>query len=400
MSKLSWIRTIALTLAVMLCIGCAACAQEEVVIPDFHLNVEHEIPDNEAMRFVQDMRLGWNLGNTFDAYDDGGYVKNHMDLEGHWCGTKTTAEAIRTIHDAGFNTLRIPVSWHNHLDENYRIDQQWLDRVAEVADYALACDMYVIINIHHDTDRRYYYPDEAHYEQSEEYMIAIWSQVAARFADYGDHVIFESINEPRLRDTSLEWYVDVNKEESVSSVKVINRLNQVFVDTVRASGGNNATRYLMVPGYAASVAGVTNEYFVIPQDTVENRILISVHAYTPYSFALDAKGTREFDPANINISQEIPLFMESLYDTFIANGIPVVIGECGSVNKNNLQDRVNHIAYFVYHASARGIPCIWWDNHAFKGNGELFGIIDRKNAAVVHPEIVKAMVKFAMPEVE
>ena len=397
MGKFSFAKIFALVLAVTLCFGCVACAQEEIVIPEYHLNIEHEIPDNEAMRFVRNMRVGWNLGNTFDAYDDGGHVKNHMDMEGYWCGTKTTAEAINAVHDAGFNTLRIPVSWHNHVDENYQIDQQWLDRVAEVADYALANDMYVIINIHHDTHKQFYYPDEARYAQSEKYMIAIWSQVAQRFADYDDHVIFESINEPRLRDTSLEWYVDVNKAQSISSVKVINRLNQVFVDTVRASGGNNATRYLMVPGYAASVAGVTNEYFVMPEDTADNRIIISVHAYTPYSFALDAKGTGKFDAADINFSQEIPIFIESLYDNFIAKGIPVVIGECGSVNKNNLQDRVNHISYFVYHASARGIPCIWWDNHAFKGNGELFGIIDRKNAVVVHPEIVEAMMKYAMP---
>ncbi|MBE5779325.1 MAG: glycoside hydrolase family 5 protein [Clostridiales bacterium] len=400
MGKLTSLRMVALVLAVMICFGCTACA-EQIVIPDFHLNVEHEIPDNEAMRFVRDMRLGWNLGNTFDAYDDSGYVKNHMDIETFWCGTKTTPEAIAALHDAGFNTLRIPVSWHNHVDENFQIDKEWLDRVAEVADYALAHDMYVIINIHHDTDRNFYYPDEEHYEQSEKYIIAIWTQVAARFADYDDHVIFECINEPRLRDTSLEWHVDVNKEESVSSVLQISRLNQVFVDTVRSAGGNNATRYLMVPGYAASVAGVTNEHFTMPVDTVENRIIISVHAYTPYSFALDAGGTNEFDPANINFSQEIPLFMESLYEKYVAQGIPVIIGEFGSRDKRgNLQDRVDHAAYFVYHATARGMLCCWWDNHAFKGNGELFGILDRKNATFAYPEIVEAMVKFAPPKAE
>ena len=153
MGKFSFAKIFALVLAVLLCFGCVACAQEEIVIPEYHLNIEHDIPDNEALRFVRNMRVGWNLGNTFDAYDDGGYVKNHMDMEGYWCGTKTTAEAINAVHDAGFNTLRIPVSWHNHVDENYQIDQQWLDRVAEVADYALANDMYVIINIHHDTHK-------------------------------------------------------------------------------------------------------------------------------------------------------------------------------------------------------------------------------------------------------
>ena len=384
-------RILALSLVLVLCMGSVALA-EEIDIPKLEMQRVFEIPDNEAMQFVRNMRVGWNLGNTFDAIEDKWLpASRHMELESYWCGAKTTPEMIQLLKDSGFNTLRMPISWHNHVDENFQINEHWMNRVQEVVDYAISRDMYVIINIHHDNDPKFYYPDEEHFEQSSRYINAIWSQVAARFADYDNHLIFESINEPRLSGTSLEWRVDKNDPKSVEAMGCISKLNQVFVDTVRAAGGNNADRFLMVPGYSASPEGAMNEYNVLPTDTVENRIIVSVHAYTPYDFALNGAGTGEFE-INSTFSRQIPLFLNNLYEHYVAKGIPVVVGEFGARDKGgNLQARVHFASYYVFHATNRGIICCWWDNHGFQGDGELFGLMDRKTATWKYPEIVEAM---------
>ena len=352
-----------------------------------------QIPDNEAMAFLRRMGVGWNLGNTFDAWDDN--TRDPMGLEKYWCGVKTTEAMIKALKQAGFSTLRIPVSWHNHVDGELNIDGEWLERVRQVADWALDRDMTVIVNIHHDTHRDYYYPTEALYAQSERYVRRIWEQLAARFADCGDRLIFESINEPRMADTQWEWWLDENSEECRQAADCVNRLNQVFVDTVRAAGGNNATRYLMVPGYDASASSVLGDWFALPEDAADNRVIVSVHAYTPYSFALEDGGTDSFELATGAQTAEIGGFMNGLYEKYISKGIPVVIGEFGARDKKgNLQARVNFASYYTAQASARNIPCCWWDNNAFSGWGELFGLFKRADCSWPYPELVEALMKF------
>ena len=175
---------------------------------------------------------------------------------------------------------------------------------------------------------------------------------------------------------------------------MLNELNQLFVDTVRASGGNNATRYLMVPGYDASPACALNDYFTLPQDTADNRMIVSVHAYTPYSFALEMPGISTFGTQAQK--QEIVSFMNGLYDKYITNGIPVVIGEFGAMVKgDNVQDRVDWTAFYAATASARNLPVFWWDNNVFSGNGERFGLLDRKTCTFPHQQVVDALMRYA-----
>lgn len=347
------------------------------------------------MRFTRGMNVGWNLGNTFDAYDDG-FRGNPLDLEKHWVGVRTSEALIDTLCSAGFNVIRIPVSWHNHVNEEFVIDEAWLNRVQEVVDYAYSRGMYVILNTHHDVSAGYYYPDKAHLEISKKYISTIWTQLSGRFAGYGEKLIFESMNEPRAVGTSYEWNYDASNPACVESLECINVLNQLFVDTVRASGGNNVQRYLMIPSYDAAPAPAVSDCFRLPQDSAENKLIISVHAYTPYPFALDANGTRDYSMAlNGPQAKEIVLFMNSLYDKYITNGIPVIIGEFGARDKNgNTQARVDFAAQYAALASARNIPCVWWDNHAFKGNGELFGLIDRRSCTWKQPEIMQALVRY------
>ncbi len=356
------------------------------------------VPDSDAMAFVNAMGIGYNLGNTFDAYIDP-LPGDELSAETCWQNPKTTQQMIKDIHAYGYDTIRIPVSWHNHVDDDINISAQWLDRVNEVVDWAIDEDMYVIINIHHDNheEAKGLYPDKAHLDHSKKYVGRIWEQLSERFKDYDDHLIFESMNEPRLVGTDHEWDFAASYGDCREAVECINELNQVFVDTVRASGGNNASRYLMVPGYAASMDGGTNPFFEFPVDADgnESKIILSIHAYTPYNFALEYPGVSDFDIDNKDRTTDINSFMNKLYMDYVTQGIPVVIGEFGSRDKNgNLQDRVNYSAYYAAMSRARNIPCVLWDNNLFSGEGELFGVYDRKNPDDSLTDIIYALMEY------
>ena len=388
---MNWKRIGCLLAALMLCC-CALASGEETVIPELNI-ARQEIPDNEALRMIQDMKAGWNLGNTFDAFDCS-WLTNKMDYESAWCGVKTTERLIEAIQAAGFRTIRIPVSWHNHLSEDWTIDVDWLRRVHEVVSWAYDRGMYVILNIHHDTSPDYYYPDAAHAENSARYVRTIWTQLAEEFAELDTRLIFECINEPRLKDTQYEWWWDSGSAECREAMAQVVALNQVFVDTVRAAGGLNAERYLMVPAYDANPDYACMKAFSLPEDTAENRIIVSAHAYTPYSFALEQPGIDTFTLEG-NQKAEVARFIQRLYETWVSRGIPVLIGEFGAMEKNgNLQDRVNWTAYYVASARARGMTCCWWDNNCFEGTGERFGLFNRKTGECVSPELLEALMKY------
>lgn len=410
---MKWMRKAAalMTAAALLCTGCAAGGSRlpETSIPDYTIPVnvlgepselvpdvqvdKYQVPESEGMDFIKELYLGWNLGNTFDAADVGNISAEHeLDYEKAWCGDFTKIENIAAVKAAGFKTIRIPVSWHNHVDENDRISRAWLTRVKEVVDWCLDMDLYVIVNTHHDNDEDFYYPDTAHMERSKQYLTAVWSQIAETFKDYDEHLILESLNEPRLVGTDYEWWIDRNNAQCKDAVACINTLNQLFVDTVRASGGTNATRWLLVPGYAASPDGALNPDFAMPNDP-QNRVILSVHAYRPYNFALNKAGTKEWSLDNAGDTGDIVGFMDNLYAKFVLNGVPVLIGEFGAMNKDNLENRVAFSAYYTACARAHGMSCLWWDNNAFAGSGENFGLLYRKSSTFNYPEIVQALLK-------
>lgn len=395
---------VCLLAAVMLMAALPANAEmpvptEGITIPEITVSTSFEVPENEAMAFTRNMRTGWNLGNTFDAVDYLSWFRGGEEkMETAWVNVMTTPELISAVHEAGFNTLRLPVSWHDHVDSNDVISPVWLKRVREVADYALDLDMYVIVNVHHDNKDGFFYPDSAHYERSAEYLGRIWAQMAEVFADCDEHLILESMNEPRLVGTNWEWNMNRYDPTCRDAADCINRLNQLFVDTVRSSGGNNSNRYLMVPAYCANPDYACFDEFVLPTDTAENRIIVEAHAYTPYDFALNtASKSADFDPEKLSMTSQIGGFMNKLYQKFIKNGIPVVIDEYGALNKGgNLQSRVNFAAYYVASASTRGMTCCWWDNCNFTGSGEQFGLIDRRTCTWVYPDIALAIQKYCM----
>lgn len=375
--------------------------QTTIEIPTVNIN-KYEIPENDGLKFIADMKIGWNLGNTFDAIDDN--QKDDLIYETMWNGVKTSKKMIDTLKEAGFNTIRIPVSWHNHVTgTDFTINKVWMDRVQEVVDYVIDNGMYAIINIHHDNSPEYFYPSTETFESSSHYLTSIWSQIAERYKEYDDHLIFESLNEPRLTETNYEWWLDMSQEQCREAVELINLANELFVKIVRATGGNNPTRYLMVPGYDASADYALIDEFRLPKDTNENnqnKIIVSVHAYTPYNFALqgpsEAGSISIFNEEDSNSTKDIDNFMDKIYHKYVSKGIPVLIGEFGARSKgDNLQDRVNFSTYYIAAARARGITACWWDNNAFIGNGENFGVLDRKTLTWKFPDIITGLMKYS-----
>ena len=337
------------------------------------------IADN-SVDFVKNMKLGWNLGNTLDATGTG------MASETSWGQPKTTKVMIDFVKDSGFTTIRIPVSWSNHVDVQYNIDEEWMNRVNEVVDYAMDDGLYVILNSHHDNDK--YYPTSEKYEESSKYLTTIWKQIAERFADYDEQLIFEGMNEPRLSGTNKEWWFSDTDADGIDSIETVSKLDQDFVDTVRAAGGYNETRYLMVPSNRADAWTAMHKSFTLPTDPA-NRLIASVHAYSPYDFAMNDKGYKDWDGSKAGELN----FMDNLKTTFIDKGVGVVIGEFGATNKNNLDARVAWANDFTAKAAANGISCVWWDNAGIKVGSENFGLVDRLGKKIYYPEILDAMLK-------
>lgn len=376
--------------------------QEEPMIPLTipELGIRpYAIPESEALTFVDNMGLGWNLGNTFDAANCD-WLTDEMDYESAWNGTKTTYKMLQDIKSKGFQTIRIPVSWHNHVTgDDHLINEQWMQRVQEVVDWAVELDFFIILNMHHDTEKDFVYPDSDHYETSRKFATDIWLQVSNIFGEYDEKLIFELQNEPRLVGTDVEWWLDNNDPSCLDAVMNINHLNQELVNTVRSTGGLNAQRFLMVPGYVASPEGALHPDFQLPVDSTSNRLIVSVHSYSPYDFALrpdhEKESTDRFDLKQSASTSYIQSFMTNLYNRYILKGIPVIIGEFGSVDRHgNTQDRIDHSAYFVGQASARGMALVWWDNNTLTGDGERFCLYDRKTGIFPYPLIIEAMLQY------
>ena len=353
-----------------------------------------DLQDISGLEFAQMIKVGWNIGNSFDA-SDCTWVSDEMLYESAWNGDMNTKSHIQMLKDAGFNAVRIPVSWHNHVSDNYSISEKWLARVNEVVDWCLESGMFVILNIHHDNSTQFMFPQNQYLEQSKNYISSIWRQLAFHFKDYDERLVFEVMNEPRLIGHNNEWWLDENNADCQEAVRCINEINQVGVNTIRAAGGFNKTRFIMCPGYDASADGALTSGFVLPTDPVSNnsRIIVSVHAYTPYEFALQDGGTAQWSSSNPSDLQNMTGFMDRLYEKYVSKGTAVIIGEFGARNKNdNTAARADFAKTYVSEARKRGIPCFWWDNNAFSGNGELFGVFNRKTSSWYFPEIKDALV--------
>lgn len=340
-------------------------------------NIENAAVSSEQVNqmtsseIIADMKIGWNLGNTLDSYNT-----DSDDNETGWGNPKTTKAMIDTVKEAGFNAIRIPVTWGEHLSDDNVIDADYLDRVQEVVDYAMDDDLYVILNVHHD-DAIWLHPTYSEQETVTETLTAIWSQLCTRFADYDHHLVFEGMNEPRVIGSDTEWTGGTAEERDV-----INQLFQAFVDTVRASGGLNADRTLIVTSHAQSITEVAVSAVKVPDD---DHIAVSIHSYAPWDFC--GTDSDRSDWGSDADRQELDDNFQYLEDTFVSQGVPVVLDEFGAVDKDNTSIRADYYAYYVKSAKEHGITCFVWDN----GTASEFGLLNRKNLTWSAPSIINAM---------
>ena len=336
-----------------------------------------------ASEIVAMMRSGFNIGNTLDA--TGNNYTNIYSQEQSWGNPVISFKLIDALAERGFNVIRIPTTWFKYIskDGNYTIDPEFLDRVKQVVDLCYKHNVFVIINVHHEDWINVKTLDKD-YEQIGVELKAVWEQIADYFADYDQHLIFEVMNEPRMKDTGNEW------NPNAAGCKAVNYLNKVAYDAIMSSHkGHNDERCVMVPPYAASSSSMAMKNMEIPSvDGDYSNVIVSVHSYTPYNFCL-SDNSKTFDPAKDG--KDIDYVFNDIDKYFTSKGIPVVMGETGSTNsQNNTEAREAWSYYFTSKAASYGVPCVIWDNGA-KGSsgGECHCYIDRWTAEWVCDSIIQ-----------
>ena len=346
-----------------------------------------------AGEIVNDINAGWNLGNTLDSHAS--WITEMTqglpsDFETAWENPVTTKQMIEDIKKAGFNAVRVPVTWKQHMDSTGKIDKAWLDRVQQVVDYVVDSDMYCILNVHHDTgEEGWLKATPACVSENGDKFEYLWEQIASRFKEYDNKLLFEGFNE--ILDDNNNWGY-----AGKDSTTAVNQLNQMFVDAVRSTGGYNSSRCLVVNTYAASTdAGILDD-FVVPDDSVENSIIVQVHYYHPYKYCMvQYPDNRVWTDENGKYNMNGTLY--NLYNHFTSKGIPVIIGEFGVSNKENTADRMEYCEYLVSEAKGYGVKCFWWDPGGTAQVDTNYGYIstmvlyNRYNNSFVYPEVVKSI---------
>ena len=317
-----------------------------------------------SQQLVEDMTFGWNLGNTLDVCqadrDGDGKINEHVEAgekvdETLWGNPKATKELFTSLKKNGVNAVRIPVTWRDHMDSNGNIDREWMDRVQQVVDYAYSQEMYVIINVHHDGGGDPKFGAWIIEESQKDYNTFlkkyknIWKQIAERFKNYSDYLIFESMNE-----VGFDTLYNKNKADAYN---LINKINQDFVDIIRATGGNNAKRHLLIAGYYTDIERTCNSLYKMPDDKA-GRCILSVHYYTPWDFCTcDIKHTWG---TNSEVRQ-METLIGKMKKNFVDKGIPVIIGEYAA-SGSDLSSCIFFIEKLNKLCSDYGIATFIWDS--------------------------------------
>ena len=361
--------------------------------------------DLNQSQIVEAMGPGWNLGNQLES------VTDNVPEETNWGNPVITEKLIQSVKAAGFKSIRIPISYFAKIDDDkdYTIDSKWLDRVQEVVDYCIKNDLYAVINIHGDgyntIDGSWLLCNGKNQTEIKKKYKKVWKQIAERFKNYDEHLLFESMNEEF--DGS---YSEPNKEYYQN----INDYNQIFVDTVRKTGDNNTKRWLIIPGWNTNIDYTAGDYgFKLPTDQYrdksidkeEQRIMISVHYYSPWDFCggengvITQWGNEADDPSKTSTTCDETYMKNQLNlmkTTFADKGYPVFIGEYGSIGKTSYDSENEYYrAYFARKLCqlSRKNGCIpmYWDNGYNGVHG--FGLFDRTTCEVTQPVIIDAIME-------
>ena len=348
------------------------------------------------------MGPGWNMGNHMDA------ISNGIAAETIWGNPKCTQSTFNGVKAAGFKAVRICVTWEGHIGKSpaYRLEEKWLARVEEIVGYAEKAGLVAIVNTHHDEsywlDIAKAWNNATQNEKVKEEIFNVWSQIANRFKDKGEWLVFESFNE--IQDGGWGWS-DVFKTNPDAQYKILNEWNQVFVDAVRCTGGNNATRWLGIPGYAASPT-FTIPGLVLPKDyTSANRLMVAVHDYDPYNYTLNDPLVPQWghtaDPSkrcSDKDEENVVWVFDQLKTTYLDKNIPVYLGEmgCSRHSEADFPYQKYYIEYFCKAAADRSLPMYLWDNGASGIGAEKHGYIDHGSGVFFDDkakELIGLMVK-------
>lgn len=380
--KKRFLHLFSLMLAVLMLIPCVGSAEEA------------EAVDNGVMRegltALEATRLmgnGINLGNTLEACDNNVGIKTNTPLsyETHWGQPKTTQAIIDGMKAAGFDTIRIPVAWMTnatHLYEgDYTIDADYMDRVEEVVRYARKAGMYVIINDHWDGGWYGMFGSESAETRAlamEAYK-GMWQQIAERFRDYSDYLIFESANEelggrfdensPLYCSDSVVTYLTDDERYALT-----NEINQTFVDVVRATGGNNATRFLLIAGYSTDIDKTCDDRFRMPKDTVDSKLMVSVHYYDPWSYCGASSAVSATKWGKVSDYEYMDQQLAKM-TKFTEAGYGVVIGEYGALPcSDGLKDNTlaYHTAFLDACTKYNLTNCLWDCSGLYKRVSQTF----------------------------
>ena len=366
----------------------AALSSKNVITRD-QVNLNATYVEETAQNATTSMGLGTNFGNCMDAVANWLNMNNNSvtEFEKAWGQEPTTKAMVDFLKKKGFNAIRVPVTWFQHMKEDGTVDEAWMNRVQEIVDYIMDNNMYCILNVHHDTGadddntKHWIKADEDNYNANKEKFESLWTQIANRFKNYNQRLVFEGYNE--MLDASNTW----NAPKNANSYKGLNGYAQSFVNAVRATGGNNETRNLIVNTYAAATGEDVLNNLVIPTDKNEGHIAVEAHTYAPWDWF--AKGTWD-----ASCSQEIKNMFTNLNNKFISKGIPCIIGEYGtngstSVSKNSSnsekQAAADQAADIIKQAKAYGAATFYWMS-IFEGT-------DRTVPQWTLPNVAEAMLK-------
>lgn len=354
-------------------------------------------PFESAFSFVRNLKLGYNLGNTLDANPDINESwfnpTSVSDWETAWGQPTTTQEIIDAIAAKGFNVIRVPVTWYPHMDEEDNVEAAWMNRVQEVVDMVLKAGCYCILNVQHDNGAKdparkdgagWLYADESDYPTITKRYQKLWQQIATQFKDYDEKLIFESFNE--ILNKSYSWTPPAAGDGAYTA---INKLQQDFVNVVRATGGNNEYRNLALTTYSAGSSQTALDAFLLPEDSHQNHLYASIHTYDPYNFCNNNAGKNadgsEYDynikVFNDDCRTEISNVVSRVAKRFNNVGIPYVFGEFGAIDeKKEMAERIKYATYITQQFKANNTTGLWW-----------MGLIDRKTLNWYESEIVDAL---------
>jgi endoglucanase len=338
--------------------------------------------DLTSIQLSQQMSPAWNVGNSLDA----------VPAETSWGNPLVSQQLLNAVKAAGFKTLRLPVNWNQYADADGNISPTWMARVTEVVGYARNAGLYVVLNTHHEDS--WLIPTYAHQASANARLAKLWTQIANNFKNYDDYLLFAGTNEVMFPG---DFGPPTAEYQSIQ-----NGFNQVFVDTVRATGGNNAKRHLAVQGFTTNIDSTVSG-FIKPADSATNRMFLEVHFYDPYDFALNENsniwqwGAIATDPAVTETwanEAYVDAQFQKMKSRYIDAGMPVLLGEYAAMLKSEYDPAGTYRTYWAKYvtksAYQHGLVPAWWDpGYSFNHTSGLF---DRSTGAQYFPDLVKAIV--------